>query len=244
VRIFLAIIGLLLLLAGGACTLSGVATLRALDGDGYINGNGRISTTTAALVIDTSNFRDLARCDAAHRITVDPACGESTAAEKAKAARIKISARRTDKREVFVAIAPAEQVESFVSNGSSEVVSELKFDPLRYDRATRNGTAELPAAESANFVASAVGRGVQEAEAEVREGAWEGLVMNADGAPNVEVQLTVGVKYPHVRAFAVVAVVLGGTALGVGLLLLFFQLRRRKPAAVTSAPSEELVEQT
>lgn len=242
-RIFLAIIGLLLVLAGGACTLSGVATLRAVDGDGYINGNGRISTTTAALVIDTSNFRDLARCDAAHRITVDPACGESTESGKAKTTRIKISARRSDNREIFVAIAPAEQVESFVSQGSSEVVSELKFDPLRYDRATRNGTAELPAAESANFVASGTGPGVQEVEAEVRDGAWEGLVMNPDGSANIDVQLSVGVKYPHVRAFAVVAMVLGGTALGVGLLLMFFQLRRRKPATVTSESSEDVAVQ-
>lgn len=237
-RIFLAIIGLLLVLAGGACTLSGVATLRAVDGEGYINGDGRLSTSTAALVIDTSNFRDLARCDAAHRITVDPACGESTAPAKAKTARIKISARRNDGREIFVAIAPAAEVERFVGRGSSEFVSELKFDPLRYDRATRNGTAELPAGQSANFVASGAGPGVQEAVAEVREGAWEGLVMNADGSPNVDVQLSVGVKYPHVRAFAVVTMVLGAVALGVGLLLLFFQLRPRRKQAPTVGAAE------
>ena len=57
-RIFLIVVGVLLALFGVACGASGIGAFRSVDGDGYVSGEGEMFTSTAALVVDTAEFRE------------------------------------------------------------------------------------------------------------------------------------------------------------------------------------------
>ena len=58
-RIALVLVSILFLLFGGFCVAPSFVTYRALDSDGYISGDGRMTTQSAALVTRTAQFKEI-----------------------------------------------------------------------------------------------------------------------------------------------------------------------------------------
>ena len=102
VRILFIIIGVVLVLFGGACATPSFVTYRSLDSDGYISGDGRMTSTTAAFEIDTGHFREVTQKEVDEGRTGGDAL-------------LRIRAERTDGGDVVVAVGPAAAVQALLS---------------------------------------------------------------------------------------------------------------------------------
>lgn len=223
-RIFLIILGAIFALVGFACGSAGVAAYRSVDSDGYVEGSGRMTTQTAALVTDTAKFEKV----------------DDNAASRAGKVRLRIAAERADGGPVFVAIGTDEAVTTFLADGSSAVVRDLEFGPFDYATVAQGGTRPQKPPDAALFRVAASGPGRQEVTWNVEAGDWRAVILNADGSAGVDVQASFAVRFPYLRGFAIAFTVIGGTLLLVGLLLIVFQARgmRRKRAAEPPEPVE------
>lgn len=212
-RVFLVILGVLSTLLGFGCAVSGFATYRAVDSDGYISsGKGELTTITSAIVGETVELED--RSD-------DPGFREGKV-------RIRIRAARMDGGEIFIGVGQAEAVEAYLRGTPYEVVNEIEFDPLGYEGNVVPGSGTPnPPAEASDWVASVSGRGEQELDWRVRGGPHAFVVMNADGSAPVTVEANLAVKLPYVRGFGIAFMVIGAVLLIAGVLLIALPIRSR-----------------
>jgi hypothetical protein len=224
VRIFLIILGAIFALLGFACGASGVAAYRSVGSDGYVEGGGRMTTQTAALVTDTAKFEKV----------------DDNAGSRAGKVTLRIAAERADGGPVFVAIGTDAAVTNYLADGSSAIVRDLEFGPFDYSTVAQGGTRPQEAPEAALFRVAAGGPGRQEVTWNVEAGAWRAIILNADGSAGVDVQASFAVKFPYLRGFAIAFVAIGGALLIIGVLLIVFQARgmRRNRTAEPPAPAE------
>lgn len=224
VRVFLIILGALAMLLGFGCAVSGFGTYRAVDSDGYISsGPGELTTATSAIVAKTSEIEN--RSD-------DPGFREGKV-------RVRIRAQRADGGELFIGVANAESVESYLRGSAYEVVRDIEFDPLAYEGDIISG-ARTPGspATSLEWIASASGRGTQEVDWRVRRGAHAFVLMNADGSAGVTVEADLAVKFPYVRGFGIAFMAIGALLLVAGGLLIVLPLRNRRRQTAAGNPGE------
>lgn len=225
-RIFLIILGALFTLFGFACGTAGFAAYRSVGSDGYVEGNGRMTTTSAALITDTAEFDSI----------------DNEAAGRAGKVKLRISAERSDGGPVFIGIAADDVVTSFIAEGSYATVRDLQFGPFDYTSVIQGGTTALPTPQASMFAVSASGSGKQEIVWPISAGKWRAVVMNADGSPSVDVRVSFAVKFPYLRAFSIAGMVIGAFFLLMGILLILFQVRRRSTAPPEPLPPEEPAE--
>jgi hypothetical protein len=222
VRIFLTIVGALCTLFGFACGTAGFAAYRSVDSDGYVEGHGRMTTPSAALITDTAELDSI----------------DNEAAGRAGRAKLRIAAERSDGGPVFIGIANDDAVTNFIQAGSYATVRELQFGPFRYTSVVQGGTKPLPPPQTNLFAVSASGTGEQEIVWPVSAGRWRAVVMNADGNPGVDARVSFAVKFPYLRGFAIAGMVIGALFLLAGILLILFQARRRSAPPQAVPPPE------
>jgi hypothetical protein len=196
-RILFIIAGVLLVIVGVACTAPSFVTYRSLDSDGYINGSGRMTTRSAALVTATAQFKEVTEEEVEQGRT-----GGDTI--------LRIRAERADGGEVVVGVASAAALDSLLVTGSYEIVNDLDFEPFRYSGVGLRGVQPLARPEAGLFAAYAAGTGAQEITWTVEAGEWQAVIMNADGSPGVEVDVRFGARFPYLRGWAIAGMVVGG----------------------------------
>ena len=110
-------------------------------------------------------------------------------------------------------------------------MSELDFEPFRYSGVAIGARRPLNQPEAGLFEVFSSGPGEQEVVWKIEPGEWRAVIMNADGSPNVDVEVDFGARFPYLRGFAIAGMVIGGTALLLGIFLIAFQFRpgRNKP---------------
>lgn len=137
--------------------------------------------------------------------------------------RIQLRVAGTDPGDtVFVGIGPASEVDTYLSGVRHAVVTGVRFDPFQADYRVVEGTESAPPPEFQRFwAASSTGPGMQELEWPLRDGNWRIVVMNADGAPGVAVDLQAGAHIDLLGpvALAVAAGALAFLVVGVPLLV-------------------------
>lgn len=227
-RIVLILLGLLLALFGVACGASGLAAYRSVDSDGFVTGDGRLLTTTAAVVFDTDEFRKLDDDD------------ESGVRSDTT---LRIRAESADGQPVTVAVGRESAVEAFLQGGSATTIRDLDFGPFEYEQVNVGGGRPLPPAPEGVFAVIASGEGSQELRWRIEPGEWRALVMHADGSPGLDLQVEFGVKFPNLRGFAVAAMVVGSVCLALGLLLAVFQFRARRRQAASRREAAAISEE-
>lgn len=225
-RIFLIILGALIALLGFGCGAAGLAAYRSVDSDGYVEGGGHMSTATAAFVTDTAEFESV----------------DANEATKAGKVRLRIAAERQDGGPVFVGIGKDVDVADFVADGSFTTVRDLEFGPFDYQSVAQGGSRPLPSPAQGAFSASATGEGRQELVWPIEAGRWRAVIMNADGSPGVDVEVSFAAKFPYLRGFAIAGMVIGVVLLLVGLLLVIFQARGGRKRPPRAAPAEGMSE--
>jgi len=216
-RILVIIAAVVCVLFGGLCGAPSLVTYRALDSDGYINGDGRMTTGAAAFVTGTAQFEEVSE-------------EEVEEGRTGGKVHLRISAERVDGGDVTVAIGSASAIQAVLTGGSHEIVDDLEFEPFEYRGVVVGGARPLRVPEEALFDAYASGPGAQEITWAVEPGEWRAIIMNADGSANVDVDVRFGARFPYLRGFAIAGMVIGGSLLllGVGLLVILFRPGRKK----------------
>ncbi len=123
---------------------------------------------------------------------------------------VRVRARSAGGEPIFVGIAPEARVDAYLRDVNHTEVEELRTSGYR--GTTRPG-ARAPAPPATNdWSASATGRGAQTVRWDPESGSWAVVVMNADGASGIDVDVQLGA-----RAEWLLPVALGLLALGLGL---------------------------
>jgi hypothetical protein len=197
-----------MLTAGGV--LLGISGTRT-DPDGYLTSPTiELSTDTHAL---TSEQLDLG----AIRNDWLPASWLAT---------VRVSALPLGDGPVFVGIAEGPDINAYLADVAySEVMWNSEENPVYLPREGRNAPG-LPS-EQDFWVASSEGVGPQSVVWDVEPGRWTVLIMNADAAPGLSVDVSAGVRTPWFVIVAVAFLVGGILGLAVGAVLMFFGLRHR-----------------
>jgi hypothetical protein len=205
------VLGALVLLVGLALTAGGGALVWAhatqRDADGfYTTPTERLETTTYAI---TSDAVDLGRE------------GEDWPLDLGDLATVRLSARSTSDGAVFVGIGREQDVEAYLASVAHAEIARLDFDPFRVEYDYRRGD-QAPAAPTAQdfWAASASGEGRQTLDWEPSGGRWMAVVMNADGARSVSVDVAAGAEVPWLLGLGIGLLVAGALGLLVGGVLL------------------------
>jgi uncharacterized protein DUF4389 len=125
-----------------------------------------------------------------------------------------IRIRTQSAQPVFVGIARTTAVESYLANVRREVAT--RFDAQRsHFRLHTGGAPAVPPTAKHFWAAESHGAGIQTLSWTPQDGSWRIVVMNANGSANVNADLAIGARFPHLLWIGIG--VLGGGAL---LLLL------------------------
>ena len=221
-RIVLAVVGAcgailaIALMAGGGTLIWAHQTQR--DSAGYYTTPvSRFETSTSALTA---------------RVDLGSAPGEHGWTIRHPAGTVRVRATSVDGRAIFVGIAPATDVDRWLSGVAHEQVTGPNFGPFTSRSTYVSGTqaAQSPT-EQQFWSVSSVGPGTRTVHWPSRGGRWAAVVMNADASPGVAVAVSAGAKTGALLpigiglAAAGFLVALGATA------LLFGALRRHASSA-------------
>jgi hypothetical protein len=208
-RIVLLVIGSLVSLIGGALLVGGTVLGWALatqrdDAGFFTTTEERFATDSYAL---TSDDLDLG----------DPGPDDWWADRELATVRLDVDAAGPG--DVFVGIAPDEDVERFLADVPHDEVTSVSYRPFEaeYRREHVGGGQEpSPPGDEAFWVASTTGTGRQSLEWDVEPGTWAIVVMNADAGRGVVADIEFGVRVEYLVPVAIGLVVAGIVLLGLG----------------------------
>ena len=115
---------------------------------------------------------------------------------------------------MFVGIARTDDVSAYLADVSHTTVTDLDYEPFEASYRPQAGErSPATPADERIWAASTQGAGPQTLTWEAEDGDWSVVVMNADGSPGVQADISAGAKLPFLTA-------VGWSALGGGALLL------------------------
>jgi hypothetical protein len=139
-------------------------------------------------------------------------------------ARIRIQTK--SKRPLFVGIARAADVESYLGDVSYTRVADVDWHPLHVDYMNHRGAGRPVRPEEKRFWVASAGRaGSQVVNWALKRGKWSVVVMNADASPRVFAELSVGADIGWLIWLIVGLLAAGTLVLFGGALLIFFGVR-------------------
>ncbi len=215
VRVLILIFGFAALIAGAACTASGVASLRTLDEDDYIlSGPARLTTSASGFVGSTKEV-----------------VGRDSGLRRGA---VTVRIRVVEGGSIFLGIAPRDAADAYLGAARREILDQLRYDPLEVRR-TAAGAGALPGppASALTWTVSAAGDAPFDLTWEAENGDFVFAILRQDGSPGVDVTLEFGTKFRNQRSFAIAGIAIGMVVVVLGFLFLFVALRRR----VTPSPA-------
>ncbi len=216
-RIVLTVIGALVgliglgLLAGGGGVLWANATQR--DGEGFfVSAVSRFASSSYALAGEDIELT--------HGVS-------GWLSAPGDLATFRIRGSSVDGGALFVGIAPAADVRSYLRGVGHDEIVDVHMDgwkgPIRKTSVPQAGGPPASIPDGQGFwSAKASGRGEVSLTWPVREGTWAVVVMNADGSPGVAADLRLGVKV-NFLGWVALCLLVGGSllAIGGGVMVLF-----------------------
>jgi hypothetical protein len=200
----LVLVGLVIAAGGGALTWAH-ATQRDASGF-YTTPTERLETTTYAI---TSDAIDLGRA------------GEEGPFELGDLATVRVRVEASGGEEVFVGIGSQRDVEAYLASTAHAQIDRIDVDPFDVDyRYLPGDDRPRTPAQQDIWVASAVGPGQQTVEWEPTSGQWTAVVMNANGAAGVSVDVSAGAKVPWLLGLGIGLAIGGVVGLAVGGVML------------------------
>jgi hypothetical protein len=139
---------------------------------------------------------------------------------------------------LFIGVARSDDVERYLAGVEYDEVTDFDIDPFALSTERHVGSTDPAApAGQAIWAASAHGNGPLTLDWDAEGGHWSVVVMNADGSPGVDAELTFGAHVPHLTWVGVGAAI-GGVlfaALAAGLVYLGVRPSPRRPLAAGRA---------
>jgi hypothetical protein len=167
-----------LVLAGGAFVAMHSSKR---DADGFYSaGQKTLATPTAAIVADKLDVGG---------------DGPGWLFSKSRLGTLRVTARGTPEKPVFVGVARTSQVNAYLHGVAQDEITDVDVDPLSVTYHRRHGTATPAAPVDQTFWTSrASGSGRASVTWPVQKGNWAVVVMNADGTAGVQTPVSVGAK--------------------------------------------------
>ncbi|HEV2811876.1 MAG TPA: hypothetical protein VGW10_01385 [Solirubrobacteraceae bacterium] len=144
---------------------------------------------------------------------------------------------------VFAGVARTEDVERYLKDVSYSTVANVDYGPFAVDYDEHVGDRRpSPPANRTIWTDSVTGTGTQDLEWNVRDGDWSIVVMNADGSPGIDTEISAGAKFPFLDEVAWIGLGTSGLLAAGAIALLVVGFRRpRDPSApvptTTAAPA-------
>ncbi|WP_322797385.1 hypothetical protein [Tepidiforma sp.] len=209
-RIAFIVLGLVMMVAGAACGASGIASYRALDeGDYLLSGPATFTTSTVGFFSSTGE------------LTGDPGA--------VRRGTVTIRVRVTSGENLFVGIAPREQVDAYAGAASREIMADVTYDPLDFRRTAVGTERSLPPPASAlTWTAAVEGDAPLELTWQALPGEHTLAILHRDASPGLTATLEFGTKFRYLRFSAIAGIVLGTVLLLGGLAFLVSGLRQRR----------------
>lgn len=136
--------------------------------------------------------------------------------------------------EVFIGIARSEDAEDYLGDVYYDEVSQLSESSLWRDRVPevsyiphQGGAPSTPPTAIGFWEASVTGSGTQVLEWEPMSGSFWIVVMNADGSPEVDLEMKAGARVPILDTIGNALIVGGLVALAVGASIVYYGAIRR-----------------
>ncbi len=224
-KIVLIVIGAVLALTGfglfvGSGTLVWAHTTQRDSGGFYNTPTDRLTTPTYAL---TASVDFGTHASQGEWVPVHPA------------GTVRIRANAANGQALFIGIAPTASVDRWLTGVAHEHVTSISFGPFSTDTQQIAGTRQATAPNAETFwTASVTGTGRQTLVWPTQNGSWTVVVMNADAATGVAVDVSVGMKTGLLLPIGIGLGVFGLLVSGVAALLLYLGLRQERPT--TQAP--------
>jgi len=203
------LIGTVLALIGIGLTATGIIAGVAAAAQGE---NGYFSTRTVPLIANSYALTSP---------TLGPVTTTGTTPPlNFDVARIRLEATGANNAEVFIGIAPREDVDAYLENVAHTEVRGIESTPfrVRYGDIAGSNRPAPPAAQDF-WTVSAAGPGSQDITWPVQPGSWAVVVMNADGSSPVAVEVSAGVRSGLLAPAAVALLLTGILSLVIGLIL-------------------------
>ncbi|MGB2738686.1 MAG: hypothetical protein WBC27_11670, partial [Candidatus Nanopelagicales bacterium] len=173
------VIGILLALVGFPLLLGGLGWAMATqsDDDGFFSTpTEQFTSQTEALSSEVVNFGE---------------AGPDDWWSDRDLATVRLRARSVDASAVFIGIAPSADVAGYLGSASYDEISDLRTDPFDYSLTRRGAGDDLSAAptDQGFWTAQSSGPGTQALTWDLEPGTYTAVIMNADGSPEVAVDL-------------------------------------------------------
>jgi hypothetical protein len=229
------------LVAAGVLLVGGVA----LWGDAQKDEDGYLST-------DSHRFTAETRALATEDLDIDLDGAESVV-DTGDFGKVRLAVEPQTDKPVFVGVARTDDLSAYLRDVAHTTVTDIDSSPSWTDidssefSASYSGHAgersPAPPAKQGIWAASAHGAGPQTLDWDVEDGNWSVVVMNADGTPGVQADISAGAKLPFLDEVGWIAVGGGALLLVVAAGLVVAGARPpRNPSA--PAPSGGLVPAT
>jgi hypothetical protein len=205
------VLGVIALVVCIPLLIGGVALAAIFGPDGtFETGNERIDTATRGLVSAVAEISSDAPVDR----------GDIT---------LKLQLTSASDQALFVGVGPAADVSTYLGGVNVERIDDFEFGPFRYSKTEQAGerVPDPPGAQTF-WVARAEGTGEQQLSWDLRSGTYQVVVMNADGAPGVDVTGKIGVGISWIFPVAIALLIVGALLLVGGILLVVFGAKRRR----------------
>ena len=229
-RIIVVIFGALLSVVGFAAAVGGgvllVGHLALRDDAGYYNSpTERLDTSTAALMT---------------RVDISARPGDWSLDEPLGTLRIR--ANSANEAALFVGVAPAKEVETWLNGADYERVTAVSAWPFRVDTDLFFGSDKVTAPSAERFwVASVSGTGQQTLTWPIERGDWAIVLMNADARTGVAADVSAGVQTALMLPVGLVLTGAGVLLVLVGVIVMLVALGRYEHAGA-SAKDRPLVD--
>jgi len=212
-RTVLVIVGSVLILLGTSVLIGGGAGLwlhQQQDNDGYFTaGPERFTTETSALSVPSLDIK---------------VAGPDVFSAEDLLGRVRIRMESTNAGSpLFIGIARADDVAKYLNGVGHDELTDIEASPFKATYTSRPGgePASNPA-EQTFWVASDTGTGPRTLTWDVADGNWTVLIMNADGSPGIDADISAAAELPVILPIAIVALVVGGvlTLIGIAIIVL------------------------
>jgi hypothetical protein len=194
----------------------------ALIGEGLKDDDGYLAT-------DSERFAAGTRALATEDLDVD-LDGAEWMVKESELGRVRLEVQPRNDKPVFVGIARADDVSAYLSGVEHTRVTDIDSDPFEAAYERRAG-GEVPARPSREpfWARSVQGRGAQTLTWDAEDGDWSIVVMNADGSPGVDADVSAGAKVPFLDELGWTLVGGGVALLALAVALLSVALRPPRP---------------
>ncbi|WP_329000178.1 hypothetical protein OHA18_37805 [Kribbella sp. NBC_00709] len=226
-RTLLVILGSLLIVLGGGVFAGGAAGMllhTQRDDDGYFTaGPERFSTETSVLSVPS--------------LDIDVAGPDTFSAQDALGkVRIRLESRNAG-TPLFIGIGPADAVAKYLNGVGHDELSDIDASPFKATYTAHPG--DKPAVDAAGqsfWVASDSGTGARTLTWDVADGNWSVLIMNADGSPGVDADISAAAELPVILPISIAALVVGAVLLLIGIAVIVVTVATRNSRRDTATP--------